>query len=124
MTAAAWAQLLVLIALLAISTPLLGSYMAKVYGGGRAPGDRVFGPFERLIYRATGVDEKSEQRWQTYAISLLAFSFVSVVVLYAQIRLQGHLPGQPRRVHRAEADVVVQHGGQLPHEHQLAELLR
>ncbi len=95
MTAAAWAQLLVVIALLAISTPLLGSYMAKVYGGGRAPGDRVFGPVERLIYRATGVDEKSEQRWQTYAISLLAFSFASVVVLYAQIRLQGHLPGNP-----------------------------
>ena len=44
MTAAAWAQLLVLIALLAISTPLLGNYMAKVYGGKTAPGDRVFLP--------------------------------------------------------------------------------
>ena len=48
---AAWVQLLVLMALLAISTPLLGSYMAKVYGGGKAPGDRVFGPVERAIYR-------------------------------------------------------------------------
>jgi potassium-transporting ATPase potassium-binding subunit len=95
MTAAAWTQVLVLLALLAISTPLLGSYMAKVYGGGRAPGDRVFGPVERLIYRVCGVDDKSEQRWQTYALSLLAFSFVSVVVLYAQIRLQGHLPLNP-----------------------------
>ena len=124
MTAAAWAQVLVLIALLAISTPLLGSYMAKVYGGGRAPGDRVFGPVERLIYRVCGVDEKSEQRWQTYALSLLAFSFVSVVVLYAQIRLQGHLPLQPRRLRGPEADAVVQHRGQLPHQHELAELLR
>ena len=95
MTAAAWTQLLVLIALLAISTPLLGTYMARVYGDGRAPGDRVFGPVERLIYRACGVDEHSEQRWQTYALSLLAFSFVSVVVLYLQIRLQGHLPLNP-----------------------------
>ena len=33
MTSSAWAQLLVLIALLAISTPLLGNFMAKVYGG-------------------------------------------------------------------------------------------
>jgi K+-transporting ATPase ATPase A chain len=95
MTGAAWTQVLVLIALLAISTPLLGTYMAKVYGGGRAPGDRVFGPVERLIYRLCGVDETSEQRWQTYALSLLAFSFASVVVLYAQIRLQGHLPLNP-----------------------------
>ena len=95
MSAAAWAELLVLIALLAISTPLLGNYMAKVFGGGRAPGDRVFLPVERGIYRLTGVDPDSEQRWQTYAISLLAFSFASVLVLYAQIRLQGHLPFNP-----------------------------
>ena len=42
-----------------------------------------------------GVDPESEQRWQTYAISLLAFSFVSLLVLYAQLRLQGHLPLNP-----------------------------
>ncbi len=95
MSAAAWLQLVALLVLLAISTPLLGSYMAKVYGGGKAPGDRVFGPVERLIYRVCGVDETSEQRWTTYAISLLAFSFASVVVLYAQLRLQGHLPFNP-----------------------------
>ncbi len=44
MTGAGWAQLGFVILLLAISTPLLGSYMAKVYGGGAAPGDRVFLP--------------------------------------------------------------------------------
>ena len=80
MSAAAWAELLVLIALLAISTPLLGNYMTKVFGGGRAPGDRVFLPVERVIYRLTGVDPDSEQRWQTYAISLLAFSFAMLEV--------------------------------------------
>jgi len=95
MSGAAWLQLIALLVLLAISTPLLGSYMAKVYGGGEAPGDRVFRPVERLIYRVCGVDETSEQRWTTYAISLLAFSFASVVVLYAQLRLQGHLPFNP-----------------------------
>jgi len=94
-SAQAWAQLLVLIGLLAISTPLLGSYLARVYGGGKAPGDRVFGPVERVIYRVCGVDETKEQRWPTYAISLLAFSFVSVLILYAQLRLQNHLPLNP-----------------------------
>ena len=92
MTAAGWTQLAFVVALLAISTPLLGTYMAKVYGSKRAPGDRVFLPVERAIYRMCGVDPGSEQRWQTYALSLLAFSFASVVVLYAQIRLQEHLP--------------------------------
>src|SRR6266576_1260533 len=95
MSGAAWAELIVLVALLALSTPLLGIYMAKVYGGGTAPGDRIFHPIERLIYRVCGVDESSEQRWPTYAISLLAFSFASVLILYAQLRLQNHLPLNP-----------------------------
>jgi len=100
MTAAGWLQLLVLLALLAISTPLLGAYMAKVYGaaeGGnrRAPGDRIFLPVERSVYRICRVDPEREQRWTVYAYSLLAFSAVSGIVLYVQLRLQGHLPLNP-----------------------------
>ena len=95
MSGAAWLQFIALIVLLAISTPLLGVYMAKVYGGGKAPGDRVFGPLERVIYRFCRVDPETEQRWTTYALSLLAFSLASVVLLYAQLRLQGHLPFNP-----------------------------
>ena len=71
MSGAAWVQLIVLIALLAISTPLVGSYMAKMYTDGRSPGWRIFHPVERFIYRCCVVDENSEQRWQTYALSLL-----------------------------------------------------
>ena len=95
MSGAAWLQLLAVLVLLAISTPLLGSYMAKVYGNAKAPGDRFFGPIERVIYRICGVDPETEQRWSTYALSLLAFSLVSVVILYVQLRLQGHLPFNP-----------------------------
>ena len=95
MSTSAWLQVLFLIALLAISTPLLGSYLATVYGGGKAPGDRFFGPVERLIYRTCGVDPEREQRWNVYAYSLLAFSLVSGLVLYLQLRLQQHLPLNP-----------------------------
>ena len=95
MTAAGWLQLVALVALVGISTPVLGSYLAKVYGGGRAPGDRVFLPVERTVYRLCRVDADREQRWTVYAYSLLALSAVSVVALYAQLRLQGHLPGNP-----------------------------
>ncbi len=92
---AGWLQLLLIVALLAVSTPLLGTYLAKVYANGPAPGDRVFGPVDRLIYRLTGVDPDREQRWNVYALSLLAFSAVSVLILYAQLRLQQHLPLNP-----------------------------
>jgi len=86
---------IVLVVLLCISTPLLGSYMARVFENRKAPGDRVFGPIERLVYKVTGVRPESEQRWTTYAISLLAFSLVSVLVLFGMQRLQAHLPLNP-----------------------------
>ncbi len=95
MSGAAWAQLALLVVLLAISIPLLGGYMAKVYGGGRAPGDRVFLPVEHLIYRVCRVDADHEQRWTIYAFSVLAFSVVGIVLLYAMQRLQGSLPFNP-----------------------------
>jgi K+-transporting ATPase ATPase A chain len=93
MTTAGWLELLVIIAILAVTVPFLGSYMAKVYDPslGKPLGDRVFSFIERPIYRICRIDPDSEQRWRTYAYSLLAFSMVSVLILYAQLRLQGHL---------------------------------
>ena len=98
MEVAGWLQAAALIAVLAITTPLLGAYLAKVYGGGAAPGDRVFAPLERLVYRAIGVDPDQEQRWSVYARSVLAFSAVSIGVLYLLQRVQGSLPLNPTGV--------------------------
>jgi potassium-transporting ATPase potassium-binding subunit len=85
----------VLIALLVISTPLLGNYMAKVFQNQKAPGDRFFLPIERVVYKVTGVNPEGEQRWTVYTISLLAFSLVSVLILYGMQRIQAHLPINP-----------------------------
>ena len=98
MTAASWAQFLALALALGVSVPILGRYLADVFDGGSAPGDRLFGPVERLLYRLTGVDADREQRWPTYATSLLAFSSVSVLALFALQRLQGALPFNPTDV--------------------------
>ncbi len=95
MTAAAWLELVVLVVALAVSIPFFGGYLARVFGGGAAPGDRVFGPVERLVYRVVGVDPDREQRWNVYALSLLAFSVLSVLVVYVLQRVQGHLPFNP-----------------------------
>ena len=46
---------------------------------------------ERLVYRLVGVDARTEQSWTTYARSVLAFSAVSVLLLYTLMRLQHHL---------------------------------
>ena len=63
--------LLAMVALLLLTAPLLGSYMAKVYGSDKAPGDRVFLPVERLVYRLFGIDHRREQRWSSYAMAVL-----------------------------------------------------
>ncbi len=98
MTAAGWLQLLALIVLLAVSIPILGNYMAKVFGGKRAPGDRFFNPIERVIYRLGGIDPDREQKWTIYALALLAFSLLSVLVLFVLQRVQEHLPLNPTHV--------------------------
>jgi potassium-transporting ATPase potassium-binding subunit len=89
---------LLLVVLLVVCAPALGRYMAKVYGSGadgKSPGDRFFGPIERLIYRVCGIDHRREQRWNVYALSLIAFSLISMLGLYALQRLQGSLPLNP-----------------------------
>src|SRR5580698_3718985 len=92
MTADGWIQLAALVVLVGISTPLLGNYMYKVYTGQKVFGDRVLGPVERGVYRVSGIDPEGEQRWSTYATSLLMFSLTGGLLLYAVLRFQAHLP--------------------------------
>lgn len=76
-------------------TPLLGRYMANVFQGGRNWLTPVFSPVEKGVYRLCGVDPKREQNWVDFTIALLVFDLVSVVSLYAILRLQDHLPLNP-----------------------------
>lgn len=96
MSSASWLQFAALIAVLLVTAPLLGRYMARVYGDEqRAPGDRVFLPVERAVYKVCRIDEKGEQRWTGYAFAVLAFSLVSFLGAYGQQRFQHLLPGNP-----------------------------
>ncbi|SFF51699.1 K+-transporting ATPase ATPase A chain [Actinacidiphila alni] len=84
-TLAGWLQITVLIAALALSYRPLGDYMARILT--TAKHLRV----ERGIYRLGGVDADADQKWSAYLRSVLAFSAVSVLFLYAFQRLQNHL---------------------------------
>jgi K+-transporting ATPase ATPase A chain len=95
MSGATLLALLALVAAIVLLAPVLGRYLARVYGEGTAPGDRFFLRIERPFYRLLRVDPRREQRWPQYALALLAFSVVGVVVVYAMLRLQEHLPFNP-----------------------------
>ncbi|HKH45493.1 MAG TPA: potassium-transporting ATPase subunit KdpA [Thermoanaerobaculia bacterium] len=82
------------IVLLALSGPL-GAYMARVYEGKPFGLDRILGPVERLIYRLSGVRAGEEMDWMVYAFSMLLFSAVGFLFLYALQRLQAALPWNP-----------------------------
>src|ERR1700739_1211491 len=71
--------------------------MARVFSREKTFMDPVLRPIERLLYRVTGVDEEHEMRWTEYAISMLLFSLVSMIVLYLMERLQGYLPFNPQK---------------------------
>jgi potassium-transporting ATPase potassium-binding subunit len=85
-TTAGLFQIGALLAALALGYRPLGGYMARVFGSERDL--RV----ERVVYRMVGVDPRADQRWSVYAASVIAFSFVGVVGLYALQRFQSELP--------------------------------
>jgi len=96
MTLNGWLQIgLFLLAVLAVTRPL-GLYMTRVFERRRTWLDPVLGPLERLVYRLTGVDAAHEMRWNEYAVTMLAFSVVAMVVLYGILRLQALLPFNPQ----------------------------
>jgi K+-transporting ATPase ATPase A chain len=96
MTVNGWLQIGVfLLAILAV-TPLLGRFMTRVFNRERTWLDPVLRPVERLIYRVTGVDETREMRWTQYAVAMLLFSVVSMLVLYLLQRTQHLLPWNPQ----------------------------
>jgi len=70
--------------------------MTRVFNRERTWLDPVLRPMERLIYRLTGVDEAREMRWTEYAVAMLLFSAVSMLVLYLMQRVQQWLPWNPQ----------------------------
>ncbi|MFG1811369.1 potassium-transporting ATPase subunit KdpA [Streptomyces sp. NPDC049040] len=84
-TLAGWLQITALLAALALTYRPLGDYMARILTTGKHL------VVEKGIYRLVGVNGDADQRWPVYLRSVLAFSAVSMVFLYAFQRLQNHL---------------------------------
>ncbi|HET9081441.1 MAG TPA: potassium-transporting ATPase subunit KdpA [Trebonia sp.] len=92
-------QIVALVAALAVCYKPLGDYIARILGGygGSSPRAGTRRPdkhlrVEQAWYRVIGVDPDADQRWGTYARSMLAFSGVSVLFLYLLERIQHWLP--------------------------------
>jgi K+-transporting ATPase ATPase A chain len=92
-----WLQLALYLGVLLLITKPLGLYLLRVLDArGRTWLDPVLGPVERLTYRLAGIDPDQEQDWRHYTFSMLAFSLVTMLITYAMLRLQAHLPLNPQ----------------------------
>lgn len=96
MTLNGWLQIALYCVFVIILTKPLGAYMTRVFTGERSLLSPVLQPLERLIYRLSGVDEKTEQHWLTYTVAMLMFSLAGFLSLYALQRLQAVLPFNPQ----------------------------
>lgn len=83
--------LLYFLIILAVTKPM-GLYLASVFEGRM----RWMGWMERPLYRLLGIKPDEDQDWKHYALSLLGFSVVSMLVTYGLLRLQGVLPLNPQ----------------------------
>ncbi|WP_456281897.1 potassium-transporting ATPase subunit KdpA [Cupriavidus sp. JZ107] len=84
------------LAVLMAIAPLLGRYLRRAVEDGQYAWTAWGRPLERLLYRAAGIRAAAEMGWQRYAIAVLAFNVLGVVVVYGLQRLQGMLPLNPQ----------------------------
>jgi K+-transporting ATPase ATPase A chain len=97
MTANGWLQIGFFLLVILVITKPIGIFIARVFNHEKTFLDWFLRPLEKLVYRVTGVDEQHEMRWTEYAISMLLFSGVSMMLLYFIERMQKWLPLNPQK---------------------------
>ncbi|MFN8652475.1 MAG: potassium-transporting ATPase subunit KdpA [Gemmatimonadales bacterium] len=106
MSANAWIQLLLYLAVLLLLARPLGVWMARVYEGEPHPLARWLAPVERWCYRVMGVKPQEEMDWKRYASAVLLFSAAGTMGVYLLQRLQGLLPLNPAGFSAVEPKVA------------------
>lgn len=96
MTLVGWAQIALFCAVVIALVKPLGWYMNRVFSGERTFLSPVLRPVENFLYKIAGVNERSEQDWLTYAVSILMFHIGGFLILYVLLRTQGFLPFNPQ----------------------------
>ncbi len=99
-------QILLYIVLLIVLAAPFGRYMFKVFTGERTWLDRLLLPLERLLYRLTGVEAEKEMGWREYAVALISFNLLGMVLLFLLQMAQGYLPFNPQQFGAVKPDLA------------------
>ncbi len=106
MTLNGWLQFAAFFAVLLLLMRPLGLYIARVLEGEKTFLDPVLKPVERMVYRVSGVQSDHEMDWREYALALLMFSAVSMVLTYLIERVQQGLPWNPQHLAAVAAELA------------------
>ncbi|RZI99699.1 MAG: potassium-transporting ATPase subunit KdpA, partial [Haliea sp.] len=92
MSSSAWGQLALFLCVLLVAAWPLGLWITRV-SSGRLP--RWMLGIEAPLFRLAGTSPGQPMKWHQYALALLAFNALGVLVVYALQRLQVVLPLNP-----------------------------
>lgn len=85
-------QFLCLVGLLLCLTPLLGSYMKRIFEGRSTFAQPLLGGLEKICYRISGVNRHQEMSWTHYTKALFLFNGLGFAVIFLLQVLQDFLP--------------------------------
>ncbi|QHS53131.1 potassium-transporting ATPase subunit KdpA [Edaphobacter sp. 12200R-103] len=107
MTLNGWLQIALFITTILLAAKPMGSYMTAVFERRKTFLDPILNPCERLLYRLTGIDPDEEMRWTQYAVAMLVFSAVTLLLTYVVERLQAYLPWNPQHLPAVESSLAL-----------------
>lgn len=87
-----YTQLALFIFLIVACTPLLGTFVARVFLDEDHFLLKPLGWLERSIYRLTGIEPGEEMSWKTYAASLMWFNLIGIAFVFLIQVVQMSLP--------------------------------
>jgi len=99
-------QILLYALCLIAATPILGSFMAKVFEGEKNFLSPILGPLEKLTYRFAGIDPKEEMGWKRYSLALLVFNVLGFLAVYLLQIFQKSLPFNPQGLRNVPWDLA------------------
>jgi len=104
MTINAYLQIALYLAVTLLLVKPLGAYMALAFADEPNRLHRIGGPVERFFYRLSGIDANEDMSWRRYAVAMLVFNIVGLLLVYVLQRVQQWLPLNPQAFGAVSAD--------------------
>ncbi|KIL09128.1 ATPase [Clostridium botulinum] len=96
---------LYILILVVLAIPL-GNYIGKIMNGEKVFLSKILTPCENFIYKMLHIDKDEDMSWKKYSFSVVAFSIISLIVLFLIHIFQGFLPLNPEKVSGTSWDLA------------------